>query len=151
MRSLLALLLASGAVLTPVQASAQSTDISAVQEQLAAMQAEIARLTAEVGELKAREEARETAPAPAPAPTPASTTAIAWKGAPEITGEGGWSFKPRGRLQIDSAVVDGPSAIAGNSLGVGTEFRRAYIGFEGSLPATWAIAWKLTWRTPRSS
>ena len=27
-----------------------------------------------------------------------------------------------------------PTAIAGNSLGVGTEFRRAFLGFEGTLP-----------------
>ncbi len=116
---------------------AQQIDLTTVQEQLAAMQAEIERLTAQVAELKAREEAREATPAPAPAaapaPTPASGPAIAWKGAPEISGEGGWSFKPRGRLQIDSGIVDAPSG-AGNGLGTGTEFRRAYLGFDGTLP-----------------
>ncbi len=136
MRSLLAFLLASGAALAPLSASAQAVDLGAVQDQLAAMQAEIARLTAQVAELEAREEARAAAPVPAatPAPTPAPSAAIAWKGAPEITGEGGWSFKPRGRLQIDTAVIDAPSGIAGNSLGTATEFRRAYIGFDGTLP-----------------
>jgi phosphate-selective porin OprO/OprP len=72
-------------------------------------------------------------PAPSPAPTPPAPT-IAWKGAPEISAPGGWSFKPRGRLQIDSAVIDAPSTIAGNSLGTATEFRRAFLGFEGTLP-----------------
>jgi len=137
MRSLLALLLA-GAALAPTPALAQPIDLGAVQEQLAAMQAEIARLTAQVAELKAREEARAVAPAPAPAaapaPAPAPGPAIAFKGAPEITAEGGWSFKPRGRLQVDSAVIAAPSGVAGNSLGVGTEFRRAYIGFDGTIP-----------------
>jgi phosphate-selective porin OprO/OprP len=140
MRPLLAVLLACAAAL-PSPALAQSIDLAAVQEQLAAMQAEIARLTAQVAELKAREEARAAAPASVPAAAPAATPApapapgpsIAFKGAPEITAEGGWSFKPRGRLQIDSAVVDAPNG-AGNGLGTGTEFRRAYIGFEGSLP-----------------
>jgi phosphate-selective porin OprO/OprP len=140
MRPLLALLLAGSAAL-PSAALAQPTDLAAVQEQLAAMQAEIARLTAQVAELKAREEARETAPAPmplaaaapSPAPAPAPGPAIAWKGAPEITAPGGWSFKPRGRLQIDSAVVDAPAG-AGAGLGTGTEFRRAYLGFDGTLP-----------------
>lgn len=142
MRPLLALLLAGSAAL-PSPALAQPADLAAVQEQLAAMQAEIARLTAQVAELKAREEARETAPAPvtvAAAATPAPATpaaapapAIAWKGAPEMTAPGGWSFKPRGRLQLDSAVVDAPSG-AGNGLGTGTEFRRVYMGFDGTLP-----------------
>ena len=138
MRSLLALLLAGSATLAPVHAVAQPIDLAAVQDQLAAMQAEIARLTAQVAELRARETAREATPAPVPAavaasaPAPAAT--ITWRGAPEIAGEGGWSFKPRGRLQIDTGVIDAPSAIAGNSLGFGTEFRRAYIGVEGTLP-----------------
>jgi phosphate-selective porin OprO and OprP len=138
MRPLLAVLLAGAAAL-PSPALAQPVDLAAVQEQLAAMQAEIARLTAQVAELKAREEAREAAPVPTaalaatPAPAPPPSPTIAFKGAPEITAEGGWSFKPRGRLQIDSAIVDVPSG-AGNGLGTGTEFRRAYIGFEGTLP-----------------
>src|SRR5690606_20146693 len=47
----------------------------------------------------------------------------------------GWSFKPRGRLQLDAAGVDAPSGIAqSNSLGIATEFRRAYIGFDGTIP-----------------
>lgn len=140
MRPLLAILLAGAAAL-PSPAKAQPIDFAAVQKQLAAMQAEVERLTAQVAELKAREEARAAAPVPAPAaapaaapaPTPAPSPSIAFKGAPEITAEGGWSFKPRGRLQIDSAIVDAPSG-AGNGLGTGTEFRRAYIGFEGTLP-----------------
>src|SRR5688500_1471709 len=137
MRPILAVLLAGAAAL-PSPALAQQIDLTAVQEQLAAMQAEIARLTAQVAELQAREQAREAAPTPvpesAPAPVAAPSAAIAWKGAPEVSGEGGWSFKPRGRLQIDSAVIDAPSGIAGNSLGLGTEFRRAYIGFDGTMP-----------------
>ena len=139
MRPLLALLLAGSAAL-PSPALAQPADLAAVQEQLAAMQAEIARLTAQVAELKAREEARESASAPVtvaaaatPAPATAPAPAIAWKGAPEMTAPGGWSFKPRGRLQLDSAVVDAPSG-AGNGLGTGTEFRRVYMGFDGTLP-----------------
>jgi len=134
MRPLLAVLLAGAAAL-PSPALAQPVDLAAVQEQLAAMQAEIERLTAQVAELKAREEARAATrvPAAAPTPAPAPTPSIAFKGAPEITAEGGWSFKPRGRLQVDSAIVDAPSG-AGNGLGRGTEFRRAYIGFDGTLP-----------------
>jgi len=134
MRSLAALLLAGGAIVASAPASAQSVDIAAVQRQIADMQAEIARLSAQVAELRAREEDRATEPAPAPLPTPAPSTQVAWKGAPEISGDGGWSFKPRGRLQLDSAVVDAPSGIAGNGLGAGSELRRAFLGVEGTLP-----------------
>ena len=140
MRHLLALLLTSAA-LTPVHAQAQSSDLSAVEDRLAAMQAEIARLTAEVAELRAREAARVVQPAPAPAAVPPSNpdlgqeaSAVSWEGAPEIAQEGGWSFKPRGRIQVDTATIAAPDAIAGNSLGTGTEFRRVYLGVEGSLP-----------------
>jgi phosphate-selective porin OprO/OprP len=136
MRPLLALLLA-GSVLAPTPASAQQVDLAAVQEQLAAMQAEIARLTAQVAELQAREEQRETAPVPAPATAsaaaPPPSPAIAWKGAPEIAGEGGWSFKPRGRLQIDAGVVNAPDS-TGRADGFGSELRRARIGVEGTMP-----------------
>jgi phosphate-selective porin OprO/OprP len=62
-------------------------------------------------------------------------TQITWDGAPKLTGKDGWSFKPRGRLQIDTAGVDAPGGIAARkSLGVATEFRRAYIGFDGTVP-----------------
>src|SRR5690606_26751144 len=144
MRHLLALLLTSAA-LTPVHAHAQSSDLSAVEDRLAAMQAEIARLTAEVAELRAREATRVVQPAPAPAPAPAAAalsnpasgqpaSAVSWEGAPDIAQKDGWSFKPRGRVQVDTATIAAPDAIAGNSLGTGTEFRRVYLGVEGSLP-----------------
>jgi phosphate-selective porin OprO/OprP len=135
MRALLVVLLA-GSALAPLPAFAQGADLEAVKRQLEQMQAEVARLTAQVAELQAREQAREAVPTPSTsaAPAPAPAPPVAWKGAPEISGEGGWSFKPRGRLQIDSAAIDAPAAIAGNGLGHGTEIRRAYMGFDGTLP-----------------
>ncbi len=143
MRALPALLLATSAMVAPAPAFAQQADLEAVQRQLATMQAEIARLTAEVAELRAREAAQAAVPAPPPVPpavVPAAAapaapaTTITWKGAPELALEGGWTFKPRGRLQIDSGVVSAPAAIGGNSLGFGTELRRAFLGFEGTIP-----------------
>ena len=151
MRPLFPILLASAAAFTPTTAMAQSVDATEVQRQLAAMRAEIDRLTAQVAELQAREAEHDSAPqpvvvattSPAPAAAPASTSAppqgggiqIAWKGGPELTAPGGWSFKPRGRLQLDTAMVDAPSTLAvGQSFGTATEFRRAYMGFEGTLP-----------------
>jgi len=151
MRHLLPVLLASAAAFTPTAATAQSADAAEVQRQLAAMRAEIDRLTAQVAELQAREAAHESAPQPvvqataspvpaaAPAPSTASAqgsgTQVAWKGGPELTAPGGWSFKPRGRMQIDAAMVDAPATVAvGHSLGTATEFRRVYMGFDGTLP-----------------
>lgn len=127
-----------GAALLPVPAAAQ--DLDQVQAQLQAMQAEIARLNAEVASLKAQQQVTPTQPPAAAVATPAAPPAappvtVAWKGAPEISGPGGFSFKPRGRLQVDSAVISAPSAVAGgHSLGRATEFRRAYLGVDGTLP-----------------
>jgi len=142
-RRLIALALV-GTALAPVSAHAQGTIPEDIARQLAAMQAEIARLSTEVAELKAEKEAREATPAPpapaalaassapgAPAP-PAATTQ--WKAAPEMSSGTGFTFKPRGRLQLDAAVIDAPAGIADNGLGFGTEIRRAFLGMEGSLP-----------------
>ena len=95
------------------------------QAQAAAQSATAAAQSATASAAKASEVATKTAEA---APK------VAWKGAPEFTGPNGFSFKPRGRLQIDVAGVDGPSGIGSKSLGYGTEVRRAYLGFEGTLP-----------------
>jgi phosphate-selective porin OprO and OprP len=135
-------------------AQAQAVDSAAIQRELAAMRAQIDQLENRVDTLagqvereRARADAAEAraasapAAAAAPAPAPAQAAAakpapeVAWDGAPKITGEGGWSFKPRGRVQIDVAGVNAPSGIeSSTSLGYGTEIRRAYIGFDGTIP-----------------
>lgn len=138
-RKLLTLILASSA-LAPLPALAQGTISGDLAEQVAAMRDEIARLSAEVAELKAEKEAREAAPTPPPPPASApaaapaeASTEIAWKGAPELTHEDGWSFKPRGRLQIDAGSIDVPDS-TGRPEGFGSELRRARLGVEGSIP-----------------
>lgn len=79
--------------------------------------------------------ASAAAAVPAPSVTAKPDTQIAWDGGPKLVGKDGWSFKPRGRLQLDVAGVDAPKGIVpGKSLGVATEFRRAYIGFDGTMP-----------------
>lgn len=152
--SVFAVALVAGWV-SPAEAAAARQP--SVAEQLAAMQAQLNQLSTRVETLEgqvvqertradaaeaklasaaadaqaARADAARLATAPKPA-EPAAT--IAWKGAPEFTGKDGWSFKPRGRLQLDTAGVDAPGSVGGNSLGVATEFRRAYIGFDGTMP-----------------
>jgi phosphate-selective porin OprO/OprP len=153
--SALAVALVAGWV-TPAHASAAQQP--GVAEQMAAMQAQLDKLSQRVDSLEgqvvqertradaaearvaaavtearaAREETRKLAAAPTATAKPASE--ITWDGAPKLATKDGWSFKPRGRVQIDTAGVDAPGSVSGNSLGVGTEFRRAYIGFDGTMP-----------------
>ena len=109
----------------PAPALAQEAIPEAVAHQLEAMQAEIARLSAEVAELRAERDAREAAP---------QDPEVSWKGGPELASDSGFTFKPRGRLQIDAGAIDAPDSLGTDALGSAIEFRRAYLGMEGTLP-----------------
>jgi phosphate-selective porin OprO/OprP len=133
-------LLMSVAAVVASPAVAQDADTAA---RIAAMQAQIDALQRQLDELKqARPAGVATAPAPAPpAPAPAAAkpaappVAVAWKGAPEFTGEGGWRFKPRGRLQYDFGSVENPNdAVASANLGFNGRSRRILLGAEGDVP-----------------
>ncbi len=63
-----------------------------------------------------------------------NTNTINWKGAPEIKGKDGWSFKPRGRIQYDFGSVNAPNTIMDPGLGFGNESRRIRLGASGSIP-----------------
>jgi phosphate-selective porin OprO/OprP len=138
---------------SPVLASAKED--AAMRRELAAMRAQMAVLAVRVDSLegqldtaKARVEAAEARAAMALAqaeavkaaapPTTASAkpaTEITWDAGPKLATKDGWSFKPRGRMQLDVAEVDAPAGIAGQtSLGIATEFRRAYLGVDGTMP-----------------
>ena len=140
----LAALLAS-TVLLPVQAAAQDTDIDALKAQIAAMQAQVQQLSAKVAELEAEQDGQVQA-TQTPATTQPQTaaqvvavaerddaTSISWKGAPLIEGKGGWSFKPRGRIQADAGIVSVPEE-TGREDGFGSELRRMRLGVEGDIP-----------------
>lgn len=138
---LTALATASLVAVSPAQAQGES-DIAAMRAELAAMRAQMQAMEAKIVGLEEQlaEANTETIPAPAASAKPGTT--IDWDGAPRIEAvvdpknpdAGKWSFKPRGRLQIDSGGVDSPGGIAGDSLGIATELRRAYLGFDGTLP-----------------
>ena len=98
--------------------------IDELEGQLSQTQASAAAATTAASE--ARAVAAEAKKAPA--------VAASWKGAPEFRGEGGWSFKPRGRLQLDAGYVSRPEGITDKGTGFSSEVRRAYIGFDGTLP-----------------
>lgn len=142
MASALALVVAGG---WAVPAAAQSAQGTAVEQELAAMRAAMERMTARIDQLErelaaSRQEpgaaadpavaVTEVAPAPAPDPAPA----VAFKGAPEIEGAGGWSFKPRGRLQFDTGLTASPDG-TGQGDGWTSKARRIRLGVSGDMPA----------------
>ncbi|MGE3692222.1 MAG: OprO/OprP family phosphate-selective porin [Novosphingobium sp.] len=127
-------------------AQAQSADSAAVRQELATMRAQMERMAERIDVLEARlaqaNERAETATASANAANAAVAaaanakpdTTIVWKGAPEIEGKGGWSFKPRGRVNFDAGTVSQPNGITDKGLGFANEIRRARLGVEGSIP-----------------
>ena len=135
-----------------IPASAQSAaDFAAMKTQMEAMQAQLDAMKSKVdtleGQLTQAQAQAQSASAAAQSANASAVKAtelatktaeaapkIAWKGAPEFTSKDGLSFKPRGRLQVDVAGVNGPAGINSKSLGYATELRRAYLGFEGTLP-----------------
>lgn len=153
--SVLAIAVAAGWAM-PAQAQDDSAavqrELAAMRAQMAAMASRIDTLEAQLADAKARavsaaqaaEAATETAQGATQVASAAQAAAakapkveVAWKGAPEIRGEGGWSFKPRGRLQVDMGSVNGPSGLTAaqkDHLGTSIELRRAYLGFDGTIP-----------------
>ncbi len=135
-------------------AQGQTASNAAIQQELAAMRAQMQQMASRIdtlegqlAEARAKADAATTAAAAAttsannavaaaaPSATAKPATEITWDGAPKIATKDGWSFKPRGRMQLDVAGVDAPDGIAGrSSLGIGTEFRRVYLGFDGTMP-----------------
>jgi phosphate-selective porin OprO/OprP len=133
---LTAALMATSMLSLPTAAYAQAM----TAEEAAALRAELAALKAQVQMLETRIDAATLSPpmaAPAPPPPPVTAkpaTEISWKGAPEIKTADGWSFKPRGRVQVDLAGVDAPAGVTNSRGGLKTEFRRVYLGVDGKIP-----------------
>lgn len=133
-----------------ISAPATAQDSEALRAEMAQMRAQMQamaqRMNALETELQAVEAEAEAAKAQAVTATQTASTAvetveaaeaeadtqIAFKGAPEIKSAGGWSFKPRGRLQYDAGIVSAPEG-AGDD-GFGNEARRARLGVSGSIP-----------------
>lgn len=153
--SVIALACASG---WAMPAQAKDADLKAIQQQIAQMQSQmegmqqqINSLQMQLGQANARASAAETravnaetqanaanaalAKAPAATATAKPATDITWDGAPKLATKDGWSFKPRGRMQLDAGGVNAPAGVASaQSLGWAAEFRRVYLGFDGTMP-----------------
>src|SRR5690606_26808614 len=112
-------------------------EAAAVRRELAEMQAQMQRMAARSETLESqlaesRAAAAGLAVEAAGAGDAKPWAKVAWKGAPEIAGEGGWSFKPRGRMQLDGGFVDGPGG--SGTHGFASELRRVYLGVDGAMP-----------------
>ncbi len=132
---LLTSLIASTALVAPA-VQAQDAEVVALRAQIDALQAQIAQMSARLDQVEV--EAAETQAAvvtnAAAVPVAAATApTITFSGAPEIEAEGGWSFKPIGRVQMDAGLLNLPEALGRND-GFGSEVRRARLGVEGEIP-----------------
>jgi len=142
---LAAALLAGTALLAAAPAKAQESDVPDASD--AAADATIQQTTpvadadAKIELLQAQVEALQEAIENMKAAMVKTTPA--WKGAPQFTGEGGWSFKPRGRLQYDAGYVSSPGDYENPGLGFGNEVRRARLGVEGKLPGDFGYKFEL--------
>jgi len=140
-------LLAGTAAIALYPAAAMAAPIS--EEQAAALLSKLNQLEREVADLKAQlgdVQQNQQLSTSAIAATDAKIAAteakldqqqpakIGWKGAPEIKGEGGWSFKPRGRILVDAGTVKAPNSIVDPGLGFANEARRIRLGVSGSMP-----------------
>jgi phosphate-selective porin OprO/OprP len=131
-----------------IPAHAQSAeDVAALRQEMAAMRQTMEAMATRINTLEGQlADASAKADAAGAAAASANTTALAardasksmpkvsWKGGPEFEGEGGWSFKPRGRIQVDAGHVSAPGSINDAGLGFGNEVRRARLGVEGTVP-----------------
>ncbi len=126
--------------------------IAQMRAQMAEMAARIDSLESDLAEAEAQAQAANTAAAAASeaaaaanetaAAAKSSAPKVSWKGAPKFEGEGGWSFKPRGRLQYDAGTTSAPSS-TGRSDGFGNEVRRARLGVEGDIPGGFGYKFEL--------
>lgn len=107
---------------SPAYAQENAADVEALKAQVAELTAKLEALSAKVEATDKKVEKSAAAPE------------VKWKGAPELRGSDGWSFKPRGRILIDAATVDAPNSIVNDGTGFSNEARRVRLGASGTIP-----------------
>jgi phosphate-selective porin OprO and OprP len=112
-------------------AFAQTADSNAKDAEVQQLRSEVQALKDQLAAISAKVDAAEAADKAA-AKKPVAETK--WKGGPETSDATGFTFKPRGRIQMDTGSVSAPNAVLSPSLGMATEFRRVYLGAEGAIP-----------------
>jgi phosphate-selective porin OprO/OprP len=140
-------LMAGTAAIALYPASAMAETLSSEQaaallNKLNQLEREVAGLKAQLGDVQQSQQVSTSAIAASEAKIAATEeklaqqkpVKIAFKGAPEIKGEDGWSFKPRGRILYDAGTVNAPDSIVDAGLGFASEARRIRLGASGSIP-----------------
>ena len=152
-------LLTASALAGVSPANAQDSQAELIAE-LRALRAEVQALRSRVDELETGQAAAAATPSPQvqlatmttaqPQPAqpaqpaqPSPGPEIRFRGAPTITAPGGWSFKPRGRLQYDFAYVSSPRGITDPGLGFSNELRRGRLGVEGTIPGGFGYTFEI--------
>ena len=99
---------------------ADQANPTAADSKAALLEAQIEALQGQINELKAQ----------------VTKATPSWKGAPQFAdNDAGWTFKVRGRLQVDAAYTSKPDNFTTNrNLGFNTRVRRFRIGVEGTVP-----------------
>ncbi len=130
----------AAALLAPGQALAgPNENANALRAEIALMRAQIDQLEARLGAVEAEEASVAGANVAAgggsvpPANAVEATPPIAVAVARPAGSTSSVTFKPRGRLQLDSSHVSRPEGINAPTLGWSTDVRRAYLGAEGKL------------------
>ncbi|WP_108790961.1 porin [Erythrobacter sp. Alg231-14] len=126
------------------QAVAQATPTAS--EEMALLRTELARLANRLAELESElaattqaaneaAEAAEAASASVQAVSADQSDAaeVEFRGAPQVSNSDGWSFKPRGRVNMDFGYVGAPSSTGADS-GFDAEARRVRLGVSGDIP-----------------
>ncbi len=111
-------LVTAACVAFPAYAQDSTSEVDSLRAEVAALKEQLAAIAAKVDAVEKKPVAE-----------------VKWKGGPETSGQGGWTFKPRGRLHYDVGYVSVPGQYAVNrNLGFDSRVRRARLGAEGSMP-----------------
>jgi len=134
-------LVTGAAILTFLPSQAFAAQISdeqaaALLDRLNQLEQEVVSLRAQLGNVETvQQQQSEQVAAVEKTAQEKEKTNIKFKGAPEITTDDGWSFKPRGRILYDfNNLSSVPSTINIPGEGFSNEARRVRLGVQGKIP-----------------
>ena len=111
-------LVTAACVAFPAYAQDRTSEVESLRAEVAALKTQLAAISAKVDAVEKKPVAE-----------------VKWKGGPETSGQGGWTFKPRGRIHYDTGYVSVPGDYAVNrNLGFNSRVRRVRLGAEGNMP-----------------
>ena len=90
-------LVTAACVAFPAYAQDSISEVDSLRAEVAALKTQLAAISAKVDAVEKKPVAE-----------------VKWKGGPETSGQGGWTFKPRGRIHYDAGYVSVPGDYAVN-------------------------------------